>query len=138
MKNNKTIPTMGIIFGAVLIAAALYFRLELPRTVDGVIFGIGSAILGLNLSELIGRILLEKNPAKAAQQRIDKQDERNVAIQDKARAKTLEIAKWLVVGTAFLSILADAPLWFTLSVTLIYLLIYIIEWIIQSQLLKEM
>lgn len=138
MKINKTILTLGVIFGAVLIAAALYFKQELPRTVDGVILGIGGAILGVNLTELIGRILLEKNPAKAAQQRIEQHDERNVSIRDKARAKTLEIARWLVLGIAFLSILADSPLWFTLSVTLIYLLIYIIEWIIRSHLLKEM
>jgi hypothetical protein len=123
MKIKKTIPTLGVILGAVFIIAAFYFRQDLSRSVGGVIFGIGGAILGVNLTELIGRILLERNPAKAAQQRI---------------AKTLEIAKWLVLGLAFLSILADSPLWFTLSITLIYLLIYIIEWIFQSQLLKKM
>ena len=138
MKIKKTIPTLGVILGVVFIIAALYFRQDLSRSVGGVIFGIGGAILGINLTELIGRILLERNPAKAAQQRIEQNDERNVVIRDKARAKTLEIAKWFVLGLAFLSILADSPLWFTLSITLIYLLIYIIEWIFQSQLLKKM
>lgn len=138
MKTNKTIPALGVILGAGLIAAALYFRQGLPRTVDGIIFGIGGAMLGVNLAELIGQLLLEKNPAKAAQLRIEQQDERNVFIRDKARAKALEIAKWLVLGLAFLSILADSPLWFSLSIILIYLLIYSIEWVFRSHLSREM
>jgi FtsH-binding integral membrane protein len=95
---KKTMPSYFLtVVGVVLLIVSLYFikTIEDPqgmlRALLFICFGLGCAIFGHGLSELIGRLLLKNHPAAAKQLEIEKKDERNLAIANGAKAKAYDM-----------------------------------------------
>ncbi|WP_339225315.1 hypothetical protein [Paenibacillus sp. FSL H8-0332] len=86
-----------VIAGVVLLAGSLYFirTVHEPegvlRTLPYICIGLGSGLFGSGMGELIGRRALKNSPAIAKQMEINKQDERNIAIATRAKAKAYDM-----------------------------------------------
>jgi hypothetical protein len=89
------------VVGVVLLAGGLYFikTIEDPqgmlRALSYIGVGLGCSIFGHGMGELIGRRVMKNNPAAAKQIEIDKKDERNLAIANRAKAKAYDMIVFL-------------------------------------------
>ena len=124
--------------GLVLPAAALLLRDRLPGSWSGVFIGVGAGIFGAALSGLLTLRWERRDPALARQNEIAARDERTAAIRSRAKARAGDILQWCVMGLAWLSILADAPLWLTLAAVGAFLLYSILSLAFMIRLEREM
>ena len=124
--------------GLVLPAAALLLRDRLPGSWSGVLIGVGAGIIGAALSGLLTLRWERRDPALARQNEIAARDERTAAIRSRAKARAGDILQWCVMGLAWLSILADAPLWLTLAAVGAFLLYSILSLAFMIRLEREM
>lgn len=95
---KKTISSYFLtIVGVGLLAGGLYFikTIEDPqgmlRALPYICVGLGCGIFGHGMGEIISRRAMKNNPAAAKQLEIDKKDERNLAIANRAKAKTYDM-----------------------------------------------
>lgn len=95
MKKSVTAYVL-VVAGLILLAGSLYLIRTTPdpqgllRTLPYVCIGLGSGMFGGGMGELIGRRALKNSPA-AKQMEINKNDERNVAISTRAKAKAYDM-----------------------------------------------
>ena len=122
----------------VLPAAALLLRDRLPGSWSGVLIGVGAGIIGAALSGLLTLRWERRDPALARQNEIAARDERTAAIRSRSKARAGDILQWCVMGLAWLSILADAPLWLTLAAVGVFLLYSILSLAFMIRLEREM
>ncbi|MBP1963019.1 DUF6442 family protein [Paenibacillus aceris] len=99
---KKTISSFFLtLVGVGLLAGGLYFikTIEDPqgmlRALPYICVGLGCGIFGHGMGELIGRRLMKNNPAAAKQIEIEKKDERNLAIANRAKAKAYDMIVFL-------------------------------------------
>ncbi|MDQ0062729.1 hypothetical protein [Paenibacillus harenae] len=100
--------------GVGLLAGGLYFikRIEDPqgmlRALPFICVGLGCGIFGHGMGEIIVRTAMKNNPAAAKQLEIDKKDERNLAIANRAKAKAYDMMVFvlgaLITAFAFMAI----------------------------------
>ncbi|WP_340021339.1 DUF6442 family protein [Paenibacillus sp. FSL K6-1096] len=96
MKKSVTAYVL-VIAGLLLLAGSLYLIRTTPdpqgvlRSLPYVCIGIGCGLFGGGMGELIGRRALKNSPAIAKQLEINKNDERNVAIANRAKAKAYDM-----------------------------------------------
>jgi len=138
MFRNKWFDIAGLALGVCLIAAGLVFHDSAAKAVIGVFFGIGAGLLGLSISGLVMRRSMRRDPRAARQAEIDFRDERNTLIRYRAKARAGDVMHWLVVALAFVTILADSPLWLTLIVVGVFLTYDILGVYWMSRYQKEM
>lgn len=98
MKNNSVGKYVALAaFGFILFVAGLALAISLPdaqgimRTLPYICVGIGSGIFGGNVGTAIKNRHLKKDPNAAKQLEIDTKDERNVAINNRAKAKAFDL-----------------------------------------------
>jgi hypothetical protein len=97
------------VVGVGLLATGLYFikTIEDPqgllRVLPFICFGLGCAIFGHGIGEIIVRHAMNNSPAAAKQLEIDKKDERNLTIANRAKAKTYDMMSFMF-GALILSI----------------------------------
>lgn len=83
--------------GLILLAVGLYFikTVQDPqgvmRALPYVCVGLGCGIFGHGMGEIISRHAIKNSPSTAKQIEIDKKDERNVAIANRAKAKAYDM-----------------------------------------------
>lgn len=96
MKKSVT-AYIGVVAGVLLLAGSLYLIRTTPdpqgimRTLPYVCIGLGTGMFGGGMGELIGRRAVKNSPAVAKQMEINKNDERNVAIANRAKAKAYDM-----------------------------------------------
>ena len=94
MTENKLRNTIITIIGALLLIAGLLAVkfLDIGSTaIPYICIGIGCGLFGQGVGELITRRSEKNHPEIARQREIEKNDERNVAIRDRAQAKAYRI-----------------------------------------------
>ncbi|HCA29476.1 MAG TPA: hypothetical protein DEP23_07900 [Ruminococcaceae bacterium] len=86
-----------VIMGLVLLAVGLYF-IKTMQNLQGIIralpyvcIGLGSGIFGYVMEEIISQRAVKNSPPTAKQMEIDKKDERNVAIVNRAKSKAYDM-----------------------------------------------
>ncbi len=129
-----------IIIGAVLlIAMAVYLQLPDPKSgIVGVLLGVGvSFALSGSLSAIILKIE-SKSPAKMKQATIERKDERNISIRNRAKAKASDFSSWLLMVIAYLNILINGPMWLTMVSVGAFLLHYLLVLFFIEKYSKEM
>ncbi|WP_308633994.1 hypothetical protein [Paenibacillus silvisoli] len=95
--------------GVLLLAGGVYFikTFEDPqgmlRAMLFICVGLGSMLFGHGMGEIILLSAMQKNPAAAKQLEIEKNDERNLAIANRAKAKAYDMMV-LLFGALILSI----------------------------------
>lgn len=109
MKNNSIGKCVALtVLGFILLITGLVLTKLLPdaegimRRLPYICVGVGSGIFGGSLGTAIKKRLLKKDPNAAKQLEIDTNDERNIAISNKAKAKAFDLML-LVYGALMLS-----------------------------------
>lgn len=135
MIKSKLYYFITSIIGIVLLSTSLLCRLveindirtlQQLKAVSGILLGIGSGLIGMSISNLKMNRKLEKDPLLKRKNDIEYNDERNIMIRNRAKAKSADIIQWFIMGIAYLTILIGAPLWVTLIIVGVYVLYYIL------------
>ena len=92
--KNKTKSTVLTVFGLLVLAAGLValkvYELG-TQTAPYLCIGLGCGVFGQGLGELLTRRSEKGHPELARQREIEENDERNIALRDKAQAKAYRI-----------------------------------------------
>jgi len=95
---NKTISSYLItVAGVAILVVGVYFikTIEDPqgllRALPYICVGLGSGMFGHGVGEIMTRYAMKHNPAAAKQLEIEKKDERNLAIANRAKAKAYDM-----------------------------------------------
>ncbi|QHW29545.1 hypothetical protein GZH47_00995 [Paenibacillus rhizovicinus] len=95
--KRRISPNLLTVAGFALLAVGVYFIKTIEdshgilRTLPYLSFGLGCSIFGHGMGDIITRSLMKGNPAAAKKMEIDKKDERNLAIANRAKAKTYDM-----------------------------------------------
>lgn len=95
--NKKVSSYLITVVGVAILAVGLYFikTIEDPqgllRALPYICVGIGSGTFGHGMGEIMLRYATKHNPAAAKQLEIEKKDERNQAIANRAKAKAYDM-----------------------------------------------
>lgn len=138
MLKKKSFYITGIIIGICLVVIGVLLRGEEMKALSGVALGIGAGAIGSCLVNLIMKRMEEKKPNIKKQNEIEYMDERNTVIRYRAKAKSVDIIQWFIVGIAYVTILIGAPLWVTAVTIGVYLLHNILTLLLINKYQKEM
>ena len=127
---SKTIAAFLVtVLGIALFAGGLYFIQTMEdqqgflRALPYISVGLGCSIFGHGMGEIILRSAMKKDPAAAKQLEIDKNDERNLAIANRAKAKAFDMMVF-VIGALIIAIsLMDVDFIVLLLLACVYLFI---------------
>lgn len=137
--NKINLNIILLILGiAAVISAFFVFKESLPKTISGVIIGLGGGIISLSISNLFNINIENKYPEQANKIKIENNDERNNMIRTKAKAKSGDVVQWLVIAIAYITILISSPLWLTLIIVAVFLFKNILEIYLISKYQKNM
>lgn len=122
MKNEKIIYMIISGITAILCGMCLLLSDKSNDGIQGLLFGIGSGLLGAGIAYTISKNVYRKNPELYKKNTIEKNDERNVYIKNKAQAKSGIILMYLNFILAMVMGFYKIALWATLSLILINLI----------------
>ncbi|HPJ03658.1 MAG TPA: hypothetical protein PKU80_12565 [Candidatus Limiplasma sp.] len=95
--NKKRLSRILIIAGAALIATGIVL-LKTIQDAQGMMLalpylciGLGSGLFGQGAGEIITRSIEKRNPEAARTMQIEKNDERNITVSNRAKAKALDL-----------------------------------------------
>ncbi|TCT12956.1 hypothetical protein EDC18_11030 [Natranaerovirga pectinivora] len=111
-----------IIIGILLFGGSFLLKGEDQKHIMGLLLGVGSGLVGMSIANLYMIYLEQKNPALVKKNTIEYNDERNITIRHKAKAKAGDITQWLIIGISYITILTNAPVWVTLTAVGIFLI----------------
>ena len=135
MQKKSTFYVMAIITSIIMIILSQFVELNSHA---GILLGTGAGVLGANIAKLYFINLEKKNPDIAKENEIELQDERNILILQRAKAKSADIIQWLIMLIAYLEIFVNAPLWIILLTVGIFVLYNIIQIYYINKFNKEM
>ncbi|MFC5702653.1 hypothetical protein ACFPVX_15220 [Cohnella faecalis] len=127
---NKTILSYLItVVGVAILAVGVYFikTIEDPqgllRALPYICVGLGSGMFGHGMGEIMVRYAMKHNPAAAKQLEIEKKDERNLAIANRAKAKAYDMMVFVLGALITALALMDIDLTMVLLLVCAYLFI---------------
>ncbi|MBP3928340.1 MAG: hypothetical protein J6D47_02070 [Peptostreptococcaceae bacterium] len=135
MQKKSTFYVMAITISVIMIILSQFVELN---SHSGILLGTGAGVLGANIAKLYFISLEKKNPDMIKENEIELQDERNVLIRQRAKAKSADITQWLIMIIAYLEIFVNAPLWIILLTVGIFVLYNIIQIYYINKFNKEM
>lgn len=139
MNNKRLIWKVSLLLlGIGLIGAGIFLLSDAREAITGVCIGIGAALVSRSMVDILLLRYYEKHPELKKQQKIEKYDERMVAIRNKAKAKVFDIMVYVLMVLPFLMILAELALWMVLTVIGIYLSAYFLLVYLTIQYSKKM
>ena len=135
MQKKSMFYITAIIISVIMIILSQFVELN---SHSGILLGTGAGVLGANIAKLYSINLEKKNPDIVKENEIELQDERNVLIRQRAKAKSADITQWLIMMIAYLEIFVNAPLWIILLTVGIFVLYNIIQIYYINKFNKEM
>lgn len=135
MQKKSTFYVMAIITSIIMIILSQFVELN---SHSGILLGTGAGVIGASIAKLYTINLEKKNPDMIKENEIELQDERNVLILQRAKAKSADITQWLIMLIAYLEIFVNAPLWIILLTVGIFVLYNIIQIYYINKFNKEM
>lgn len=137
-KEKKTLFILGLIAGLIVQFIGIYTGAEHLKMISGVCIGIGCVLFSLSINGLY-RLSYEKEfPEAVRQEKIEQQDERNIQIRNRAKARTSDISRWVIIGIGWLNFLLSGPLWITLALIGVFVLIYLMDCCYMDKYQREM
>ena len=120
MKNLK-LDILIILLGIILLISATYLTLsgKAEGSVTGIFWGVGSGLLGVGMAHVLENYFYKKNPELCKRKVIEQSDERNVAINNKARAKSGTMLMYLNFVLAMIMSFFHIELWAVLALLFI-------------------
>ena len=119
MQRKSTFYVMAITISVIMIILSQFVELN---SHSGILLGTGAGVIGASIAKLYSINLEKKNPDMIKENEIELQDERNVLIRQRAKAKSADITQWLIMVIAYLEIFVNAPLWIILLTVGIFVL----------------
>ena len=135
MQKKSTFYVMAITISVIMIILSQFVELN---SHSGILLGTGAGAIGASIAKLYSINLEKKNPDMIKENEIELQDERNVLIRQRAKAKSADITQWLIMVIAYLEIFVNAPLWIILLTVGIFVLYNIIQIYYVNKFNKEM
>ena len=135
MQRKSTFYVMAITISVIMITLSQFVELN---SHSGILLGTGAGVIGASIAKLYSINLEKKNPDMIKENEIELQDERNVLIRQRAKAKSADITQWLIMIIAYLEIFVNAPLWIILLTVGIFVLYNIIQIYYINKFNKEM
>ena len=135
MQKKSTFYVMAITISVIMIILSQFVELN---SHSGILLGTGAGVIGASIAKLYFISLEKKNPDMIKENEIELQDERNVLIRQRAKAKSADITQWLIMIIAYLEIFVNAPLWIILLTVGIFVLYNIIQIYYINKFNKEM
>ena len=135
MQKKSTFYIMAITISVLMIILSQFVELN---SHSGILLGTGAGVIGASIAKLYTINLEKKNPDMIKENEIELQDERNVLIRQRAKAKSADITQWLIMIIAYLEIFVNAPLWIILLTVGIFVLYNIIQIYYINKFNKEM
>ena len=135
MKKKSRFYIMAIIMSVIMIILSQFVKLN---SHSGILLGTGAGAIGASIAKLYSINLEKKNPDMIKENEIELQDERNILIRQKAKAKSADIIQWLMMIIAYFAIFVNAPLWVILSTISIFILYNVIQIYYVNKFNKEM
>ena len=124
MQKKSTFYITALSISIIMIIGSLFVDLN---SLSGLLLGTGAGVIGASIAKLYFISLEKKNPDMIKENEIELQDERNVLIRQRAKAKSADITQWLIMIIAYLEIFVNAPLWIILLTVGIFVLYNIIQ-----------
>ena len=135
MQKKSTFYITALSISIIMIIGSLFVDLN---SLSGLLLGTGAGVFGANIAKLYFINLEKKNPDIAKENEIELQDERNILILQRAKAKSADIIQWLIMLIAYLEIFVNAPLWIILLTISVFVLYNIIQAYYINKFNKEM
>ena len=135
MQRKSTFYVMAITISVIMIILSQFVELN---SHSGILLGTGAGAIGASIAKLYSINLEKKNPDMIKENEIELQDERNVLIRQRAKAKSADITQWLIMVITYLEIFVNAPLWIILLTVGIFVLYNIIQIYYINKFNKEM
>ncbi len=137
---KKTFYIVVMVVCVLFIATGLLLRFT-PysyRPLEGFLIGVGMGCFFAAFTHYLNKVREEHNPNLKRANEIDLSDERNVMIRNRAKAKSADIIQWILIIISMLSILFNAPIYFTGIIVLIYLIKTILDFYFIGYFAKRM
>lgn len=120
MKKKTYFHILQLLTGICLLTLSILIKTEISKPISGVLLGVGGGLLGLGIIGLVTNHIESRNPAMKKNKEIEDNDERNILIRHRAKARAGDITQWLIMAIAYVTILISAPLWVTLFVVCVF------------------
>lgn len=137
-KKQKRLFILGIIAGLIFQFIGIFTSAEQLKIIGGICIGIGCMSFSFSINGLY-RLSREKElPEVVRLEKIEEQDERNVQIRNRAKAKSSDITRWVIIGIGWLNILVSGPVWISLALIGVFILVYLLDWCYTDKYQREM
>ncbi len=136
-KQIKLLCILGIIAGVIFQFIGITLGPGELRMVSGVCIAF-AALAPLCINKLYCMSREKEFPEVVRQEEIELRDERNTQIRNRAKAKTSDFIRWIIIGLSYLNFLLKGPLWMTLALLGVFILIYLMDWRYMDKYQREM
>lgn len=133
-----TVLGLALIAGGIVILKTVGDPPGVLQALPYVMIGLGCGIFGHGLGELISRASMRNHPQLAQQDEINKNDERNVAIANRAKAKAYDVMLFIFGALMVAMALMNVDLIVVLLLVFAYLFVVGIGIYYRSKYDKEM
>lgn len=137
-KKKKTLLILGIIASLILQFIGIFLGSEDRRIVSGICLTIYVLLYTLCINKLSRMSRKAEFPEAVRQEEIEFHDERNTQIRNRAKARTSDITRWVVIALAWVNFLVRGALWMTLALIGVFVLMYILDFCYMEKYQGEM
>lgn len=119
--KNKKLSIFIILLSIILLISATYLTLsgKADGSITGIFFGVGAGLVGVGIAHILENYFYKKNPELCKRKLIEQSDERNMAINNKARAKSGTMLMYLNFILAMIMSFFRIELWAVLALLFI-------------------
>ena len=106
------------------IALVIVSRLFIQERWAGVLVGLGAGLFGMSGAQLITQRVMQRNPGLQKKMSIEQSDERNVQINNYAKAKAFEFSTFIALPFFLILVFADVAL----PIVLLSIAVYVVDY----------
>lgn len=138
MNKKKILYIVLILLGILLVTAGALLKDETVKEWSGVLIGVGAGLAGMSLANLVTAWVEASNPAYSRKVAIEQKDERNLLINNAARAKAFQAFTPIMGILMLVFVLIKVEMLPILLLVGAYILVYIFYFVYLNKYLKEM
>ena len=137
-KQKKTLLILGIIASLILQFIGIFLGSEDRRIVSGICLTIYVLLYTLCINKLSRMSRKAEFPEAVRQEEIEFHDERNTQIRNRAKARTSDITRWVIIALVWVNYMVRGAWWMTLALSGVFLLMYILDFCYTEKYQNEM